>query len=104
MIKSGLQYYELVVENQKLFALAKKQNTRLYSLSQELKQKAAAHKRVIVQKEKQIIQLKKQLKKRAGEADYVEQIAQLLEENKMLDKDRVVLCYLAVMKDFFFKI
>ncbi|MGD9825237.1 response regulator [Desulfobacter sp.] len=103
MIESGLQYYELVVENQNLFALAKKQNTRLYSLSQELQQKAVAHKRVIVQKEKQIIQLKKRLEKGIGEADYFKQIEKLLEENHMLDKDRIVLCYLAVMKDFFLK-
>ena len=103
MIKSGLQYYELVIENQNLFALAKKQNTRLYNLSQELQQKAAAHKRVIVQKEKQIIQLKKRVEKGAGGADHFKQIEKLLEENQMLDKDRIVLCYLAVMKDFFLK-
>jgi len=100
MIKSGLQYYELVVENQDLFALAKKQNTRLYNLSQELKQKAE-HKRVIVQKEKQIIQLKKRLEKGAGEADYFKQIEKLLDENQMFDKDKIVLCYLAVMENFF---
>jgi DNA-binding NtrC family response regulator len=103
MIKSGLKYYELTVENQNLFALAKKQNIRLYSLSQELKQKAVAHKQVIVRKEKQIIQLKKRLEKGGGEADYFKQIEKLLEENQMLDKDRIVLCYLAVMKDFFLK-
>ncbi len=103
MIKSGLQYYELVVENQNLFALAKKQNTRLYSLSQELNQKAAAHKREIVRKEKQIIQLEKRLEKGGDQADYFKQIEKLLEENQMLDKDRIVLCYLAVMKDFFLK-
>ena len=103
MVKSGLQYYELVVENRNLFALAKKQNARLYILSQELKQKAAVHQRVIVQKEKQIIQLKKRLEKKAGEADYVEQIERLLEEHQMLDKERIVLCYLAVMKDLFLK-
>nr|WP_319395548.1 response regulator [uncultured Desulfobacter sp.] len=103
MIKSGLQYYELVVENRNLFALAKKQNTRLYSLSQELKQKAAAHKRVIVQKEKKIIQLKKRLEKGVNQADYFEQIETLLEENQMFEKDRLVLCYRAVMNDFFLK-
>lgn len=103
MVKSGLQYYELVVENRKLFALAKKQNTHLYSLSQELQQKAAAHKRVIVQKEKQIIQLKKRLEGGADEADYFEQIEKLLEEHQMLDEDRIVLCYQVVMQDFFLK-
>lgn len=103
MIKSGLQYYELVVENQSLFALAKKQNTRLYNLSQELQQKAAAHKRVIVQKDKQIIQLKKRLKKGDSEADYFKEIEKLLEENQMLDKNKIALCYQAVTKDFFLK-
>ena len=103
MIKSGLQYYELVVENRNLFALAKKQNTRLYNLSQELKQKAAAHKQVIIRKEKQIIQLKKRLEKGGDEANYFEQIENLLEENQMLEQDRIALCYRAVMKDFFLK-
>ncbi|NDY71120.1 hypothetical protein DO021_06100 [Desulfobacter hydrogenophilus] len=101
MIKSGLQYYELVVENRNLFALAKKQNTRLYNLSQELQQKATAHKRVIVRKEKQILQLKKRLEKGVDEADYCAQIENLLEENQMFEKDRIALCYRAVMKDFF---
>jgi DNA-binding NtrC family response regulator len=103
MIKAGLQYYELIVENRNLFALAKKQNTRLYNLSQELKQKADSHKRVIVQKEKKILQLKKRLEKGVNEADYFEQIEKLLEENQMFEKDRLVLCYRAVMKDFFLK-
>ncbi len=103
MIKSGLQYYELIIENRNLFALAKQQNTRLYNLSQELKQKAAAHKRVIVQKEKQILQLKKRLEKRSDEADYFEQIEKLLGDHQMFEKDRIVLCYRAVMKDVFLK-
>lgn len=103
MIKSGLQYYELVVENRNLFALAKKQNTRLYSLSQELKQKADDHKRVIVQKEKKILQLKKRLEKGLHEADYFEPIEKLLRDNQMFEKDRLVLCYRAVIKDFFLK-
>ncbi|MCG8551688.1 MAG: response regulator [Desulfobacterales bacterium] len=101
MIKSGLQYYELVVENRDLFALAKKQNTRLYNLSQELKEKAAAYKQVIVRKEKQIVQLKKRLKTRRGEADHYEQIEKMLEENQMFEKDAIVLCYQAVVKEFF---
>ena len=103
MIQAGLHYYELVVENRNLFALAKKQNTRLYSLSQELKDKAAAHKRVIVQKEKKIVQLKKRLEKGVNEADYFEQIETLLEESRMFEKDRLVLCYRAVMNDLFLK-
>ena len=103
MIKSGLQYYELVVENRKLFALAKKQNSRLYNLSQELKKKADDHKRVIVKKEKKILQLKKRLEKGLHEADYFEQIEKMLEENQMFEKDRLVRCYQAVMNDFFLK-
>lgn len=103
MIKSGLQYYELVVENRNLFALAKKQNTRLYNLSQELKEKAAVHKRVIVRKDKQIVQLKKRLAKGVDEADYFEQIEKLLDENQMFEKDKIVLCYQAVIKGFFLK-
>lgn len=103
MIKSGLQYYELVVENQKLFALAKKQNARLYSLSQELNQKAAVHKRVIVRKEKQIVQLKKRLERGVDAADYFGRIEKMLEDHQMIEKDRIVLCYRAVIKDFFLK-
>ncbi|WP_320044706.1 response regulator [uncultured Desulfobacter sp.] len=103
MIKSGLQYYELVIENQNLFALAKKQNIRLYNLSQELKQKASVHKRVIVRKEKQIVQLKRRLAKGIDEADFFEQIEKLLDEKQMIEKDRIVLCYRAVIKDFFLK-
>ncbi len=101
MIRAGLKYYELLIENKKLFALAKKQNTRLYNLSRELQQKAVEHKRMIVQKENQVIQLKKRIKKGAGEPDHLKQIEKLLEENHMIDKDRMALCFRAVMDDFF---
>jgi response regulator RpfG family c-di-GMP phosphodiesterase len=103
MIKSGLQYYELLIENQNLFALAKKQNTRLYNLSQELKRKASEHKREIVQKEKQIIHLTKRLEKKACETDYIKNIERILEENQMLDTKKMGLCYTAVMETFFLK-
>ncbi|HBT88955.1 response regulator [Desulfobacter sp.] len=103
MIKSGLQHYELLVENKNLFALAKKQNARLYNLSQELKQKASEHKREIVQKEKQIIQLTKRLEKGVCEADYIKNIEKILEENQMFDTKKMGLCYAAVMEIFFSK-
>lgn len=103
MIKAGLQQYELRIENQNLFTLAKAQNARLYTMSQELKQKAGEHQQVLVQKEKEISLLQKRFEKGADGADYLEQIEKLLEENQALDKDRILLCYLAVMDDFFEK-
>ncbi|WP_321491300.1 response regulator [uncultured Desulfobacter sp.] len=101
MIKSGLQHYELLVENQNLFALAKKQNARLYSLSQELKRKAGDYKQVIIQKEKQIVQLSKRLEKGTCEADYIKHIEKILEENQMFDTQKIGLCYTAVMQAIF---
>ncbi|WP_321491978.1 response regulator [uncultured Desulfobacter sp.] len=103
MIKSGLQHYELLVQNQNLFALAKKQNAHLYILSQELKQKTEQHKREIVLKEKQILQLTKRLEKGVCEADYIKNIEKILDENNMFDTDKIGLCYAAVMEAFFLK-
>ncbi len=100
MIKSGLQHYALLVENQNLFALAKKQNARLYILSQELKRKASEHKQEIIKKEKQILQLTKRLGKGTCEADYIKNIEKILEENQIVDAQKIGLCYAAVMQAF----
>ena len=103
MIKAGLQHYELLVENEKLFALAKKQNANLYNLSQELKQKAGRHKQKIIEKEKLIAQLTKRLEKGGCDADYIKNIEKILEENQMFDAKKMDLCYAAVMDVFFLK-
>lgn len=103
MIKAGLQHYELLVQNHSMFALAKKQNSHLYMLSQELKQKTEQHKRELLQKEKLIMQLTKRLEKGVCEADYIKNIEKILDENDMFDTDKMRLCYAAVMASFFLK-
>ncbi len=54
-IKAGLKQYELNLENEKLFQMAKKQNTKLYALNLDLKRNAAKQTKIIatIEKERQ---------------------------------------------------
>ncbi|ACN15986.1 putative response regulator receiver (CheY-like) modulated transcriptional activator [Desulforapulum autotrophicum HRM2] len=57
-ISKGLKEYELVLENERLFALAKEQNLKLFKFSNHLEIKSKAHKEELADIDRQIQQLK----------------------------------------------
>ncbi len=92
-IKSGLNQYELALENEKLFILAKEQNTKLFLLNKDLKDNAATHEKTIAQLNDTIEQLNKRPKKSFENRDYVNEIEAILNENKMLEEDKLNFLY-----------
>jgi response regulator RpfG family c-di-GMP phosphodiesterase len=101
MVKYGLEQYELIMENHRLFALAKQQNTTLYTLNQDLQKSAAVHKKAIVQKERQIAELKIRLEKGFENRDYINEMEALLKEKKLLDQEKLNALYLAIIAELY---
>ncbi|SLM28008.1 hypothetical protein MTBBW1_1220008 [Desulfamplus magnetovallimortis] len=53
-LKAGLKQYELLVESENLFRIAKEQNARLYALNKDLKQSAARQTKILAELEEEI--------------------------------------------------
>jgi response regulator RpfG family c-di-GMP phosphodiesterase len=101
IIKAGLEQYELIMENNRLFALAKEQNAKLYKINTGLKKSAELHKRAILQKDKKIAELTEQLEKGFKPRDYISEIETLLKENHMLDSVKLQSLYAAVVAELY---
>ncbi len=100
-IKSGLEQHELIMENHRLFALAKEQNTKLYTLNQDLQKSAAVHKKAIFQKESQITELKARLAKGFENRNYINEMESLLKEKNLLDQDKLNPLYRAIIAELY---
>lgn len=100
-VKTGLEQHELIMENHRLFALAKEQNTKLYKLNQDLKKSAAVHKKAIVQKEKQIKELKARLSRGFENRNYINEMEVLLKEKNLLVKDSLNSLYVAIIAELY---
>lgn len=99
--KTGLEQYELIMENDRLFKLAKTQNTKLYALNTELQKSSAVYKKAILQRDKDIAELKKRLKTGFENRNYINEIEALLKENNMIEKEKIDLIYTAAMAELF---
>jgi response regulator RpfG family c-di-GMP phosphodiesterase len=100
-VKTGLEQHELIMENHKLFALAKEQNTKLYTVNMEFKKSAAVHKKAIVQKERQISELNARLEKGFENRNYINEIQALFKEKQMLDEGKLNSLYVAVIAELY---
>jgi len=100
-VKAGLEQHELIMENHKLFALAKEQNTKLYTVNIEYKKSAAVHKKAIIQKDKQISELNAKIEKGFENRNYINEMQTLLEKKQMLDQDKLNSLYVAVIAELY---
>ena len=101
IVKTGLEQYELIIENDRLFKLAKAQNTKLFTLNTDLKKSSAVHQRAIIQRDKEIEQLKKRLEIGFENRNYINEIEALLKENNLLEKEKLNTLYAAIMAELF---
>lgn len=92
-IRSGLDQYELVMENQRLFNLAKEQNTKLFNLNLDLKKRAVEQQNAILKEEKQIEALKVRLEKGLESRNYPDEIKALLKQNRLMGADELQSVY-----------
>jgi len=100
-VKAGLEQYELIIENDRLFKLAKAQNTKLFTLNTDLKKSSVVHQRAIIQRDKEIEQLKKRLEIGFENRNYINEIEALLKENNLLEKEKLNTLYAAIMAELF---
>lgn len=100
-IQAGLEQHELIMENHRLFSLAKNQNTKLYQLNLQLKKSSEKHKLKISQLDDEINQLNARLQRGFKRRDYISEIESLLTENRLLESEKLNLLYAALMKELF---
>lgn len=98
-IRFGLEQYELISENNRLFNLAKKQNAKLYSLNTKLKRNAEIHKKTIEKLDKEIEILNNRLDKGFESRDYIKEIESALKEKNMLKEEKIKTLYTALLDD-----
>ena len=100
-VKTGLEQHELIMENHKLFALAKEQNTKLYTVNTELKKGSAVHKKAIIQKDKQIGELNLRLERGFENRNYINEMEALLKEKQLLGKEKLNSLYVAIIVELY---
>ncbi|MBU1196176.1 MAG: response regulator [Proteobacteria bacterium] len=100
-VKAGLEQHALIMENNRLFALAKEQNTKLYTLNTDLKKSAAVHQKAIIQKDKQIRELNALLEKGFENRNYINEMEALLKETRMLEEEKLNSLYVAIIAELY---
>ncbi len=99
LLKAGLEQFELAMEKERLFKLAKTQNARLFALTKELKNSAMAHHNAIAQMDKEIDQLKKRLETGPEKHNHIQEISLLLTQSNMMEKDKINTLYTAIISE-----
>ena len=98
---AGLAQYELVLENDRLFKLAKVQNAKLFALITNLKKSSLAHQKAITHLDQEILQLKKRLETGQENRNYLQEIQVLIMETNMLEKEKINTLYAAMISGLF---
>lgn len=100
-IKSGLNQFELAMENDRLFKLAKDQNSKLFQLNSDLKKSSVVHEKTITQLNGEIDQLHQRYDQGFENRDYVNEIEAVLKEHKMMDKEKLDSLYSALLSELY---
>jgi len=100
-IRSGIDQYELLQENKRLFQLAKDQKKKLYRINCDLKASAASHEQTLVKLDRRIAELNREIARGAGERDYTAEIEALLQNKKMLTQEKMNSLYAAIVGELF---
>lgn len=97
----GLKQHELIMENHRLFKLAKDQNTKLYTLNVNLKQSTEKHRQTIVKLDKEIDMLESVLKQGFANRDYIKEIETLLLEKHLLSEAGLNALHQALLNELY---
>lgn len=101
IVRAGLEQYEMIIENERLFKLAKAQNAKLFILNKDLKKNKDVHQLAIIQRDKEISQLKKRLEAGFENRNYISEIEAFLQEEKILENENLNTLYFAIISEFF---
>ncbi len=103
-IKAGINQYELILENERLLRLAKDQNTKLYKLNCELKDKTEGHKQAIDDLNREIDDLTLKIEmeeEKANRDNSIKEVENMLKEKNMLDQKKINLLYRETIRELF---
>ena len=100
-VRYGLEQYELIMENHRLFQLAKSQNTQLYNLNISLKESTEKHKKMIVKLDEEIEAINKALKQGSPNRDAIDDIQAVLKEKQLLTEQGINTLYQAVLDELY---
>lgn len=88
-IRNGLEQHGVIMENHRLFSLAKEQNTRLYRLNMDLKKDTDLHQKAIHEKNERIAALTAKLDKAFDSRDHMLEIQDVLQKRHLHDQTRL---------------
>ncbi len=100
-VRAGLEQYELIMDNRRLFALAKEQNAKLLKLNTDLKKKYEAHQNAIFKKDQIIAALKAGLEKGSTPLPVEQRIASRLKDGHLLGRTELNAFYADLMAEVF---
>lgn len=106
LIAKGLKEYELVLESERLLALSREQNLKLYKLNKELKEKAGDYKQQLALLDSRIEKLKTRVAS-AGDSGYSpgnttrETLSQLFIEKDLVTGEKINVFFAAALRELY---
>jgi len=103
-LKTAINQYEIILEHEHLLHLKKDQNTKLYKLNCELKDKAEGHKKTVDDLQREIDDLIAKIEienKKAEQYHPLEKMGKLLKDRDMLDQEKINQLYRETIKKIF---
>ena len=100
-VRYGLEQYALIMENHRLFQLAKSQNTQLYNLNISLKENTEKHKKMIIKLDQEIESLNNALNQESATPDIIDDIQAVLKEKKLFTEKGINTLYQAVINELY---
>ncbi len=100
-IRNGLEQHAFIMENHRLFALAKEQNAVLYRLNVALKKGTDRHQKAILGKQERIAELTARLEKAFDNRDHIQEIQSFLQKRQLLDQTRLHALHSAMASELY---
>ncbi len=100
-IRNSLEQYAVIMENHRLFTLAKEQNTVLYRLNVALKKNTDRHQKALLKKNERIAELTTRLEKEFDSRDHMQEVQTFLRKNQLLDQTRLHALHSAMASELY---
>jgi len=106
MIRRELEKYEKIMENNRLFNLAKEQNTKLYALSRDLRKRRMAYRKISRELSRDIFEVEQEIINTRKDAEGWEErawedIRRELRSHGLLDKKRLIAFYGDLVRELY---
>ncbi len=100
-IRNSLEQYAVIMENHRLFTLAKEQNTVLYRLNVALKKNTDQHQKALLKKNERIAELTTRLEKEFDSRDHMQEVQTFLQKEQLLDQTRLHALHSAMASELY---